>query len=102
VADSFYGEDRGVKQGLRELDVGYVLALKPSHEWWHLIRAIGSFQEAAWAARWKSREQPGKWVAVTPTFRDGSSQQWLALEVITGPYGPQKQERVVIATTDPT
>jgi hypothetical protein len=23
------------------------------------------------------------------------------LEVITGPYGPEKQERVVIATTDP-
>lgn len=47
VADSFYGEDRGVKHGLRELGVGYVLALKPSHEWWHPIRAIGSFQEAA-------------------------------------------------------
>jgi len=54
VADSFYGEDRGVKRGLRELGVGYVLALKPSHEWWHPVRAIGSFQEAARAARWKS------------------------------------------------
>jgi hypothetical protein len=32
VADSFYGEDRGVKRGLRELAVGYVLALKPSHD----------------------------------------------------------------------
>ncbi len=101
VADSFYGEDRGVKRGLRELGVGYVLALKPSHEWWHPIRAIGSFQEAARAGRWKSEERPGKWVKVTRTFRDGSSQQWWALEVITGPYGPQKQERVVIATTDP-
>lgn len=101
VADSFYGEDRGVKRGLRELGVGYVLALKPSHEWWHPIRAIGSFQEAARAGRWKSEERPGKWVQVTRTFRDGSSQQWWALEVITGPYGPNKQERVVIATTDP-
>jgi SRSO17 transposase len=101
VADSFYGEDRGVKRGLRELGVGYVLALKPSHEWWHPIRAIGSFQEAARAGRWKSEERPGQWVQVTRTFRDGSSQQWWALEVITGPYGPQKQERVVIATTDP-
>ena len=101
VADSFYGEDRGVKGGLRELGVGYVLALKPSHEWWHPIRAIGSFQEAARAGRWKSEERPGKWVQVTRTFRDGSTQQWWALEVITGPYGPQKQERVVIATTDP-
>lgn len=101
VADSFYGEDYGVKQGLRELGVGYVLALKPSHAWWHPEGAIGSFQEAARAARWKSEERPGGWVKVTRTFRDGSSQDWWALEVITGPYGPHKQERVVIATTDP-
>jgi hypothetical protein len=40
-------------------------------------------------------------VKVTRTFRDGSSQDGWALEVITGPYGPHKQERVVIATTDP-
>jgi AcrR family transcriptional regulator len=101
VADSFYGEDRVVKQGLRELGVGYVLALKPSHAWWHPVRAIGSFQQAARAARWRSLERPGKWVKVTRTFRDGSSQDWWALEVITGPYGPEKQERVISATTDP-
>ena len=101
VADSFYGEDRGVKQGLRALGVGYVLALKPSHAWWHPEGAIGSLQEAAQAARWKSPERPGKWVKVTRTFRDGSSQDWWALEVVTGPYGPEKRERVVIATTDP-
>jgi SRSO17 transposase len=101
VADSFYGEDRGVKQGLRALGVGYVLALKPSHAWWHPEGAIGSFQEAAQAAGWKSPERPGQWVKVTRTFRDGSSQDWWALEVVTGPYGPNKRERVVIATTDP-
>lgn len=60
VADSFYGEDHGVKRGLRELGVGYVLALKPSHAWWHPEGAIGSFQEAAQAAGWKSLEQPGQ------------------------------------------
>src|SRR5579863_4855500 len=98
VADSFYGEDHGVKQGLRDLSVGYVLALKPSHAWWHPVRAIGSLQQAARAARWKSPDQPGKWIKLTRTFRDGSSQDWWALEVITGPYGPQKPERVVIAT----
>ena len=63
--------------------------------------AIGSFQEAARAGRWKSPEQPGRWVKVTRTFRDDSSQDWWALEVVTGPYGPSKKERVVIATTDP-
>src|SRR5215472_2036270 len=41
VADSFSGEDRGVRQGLRDLQVGYVLALKPSHDWWHSIGSIG-------------------------------------------------------------
>jgi SRSO17 transposase len=101
VADSFYGEDRGVKQGLRALGLGYVLALKSSHAWWHPDQAIGSFQEAAQAAGWKSARRPGKWVKVTRTFRDGSSQDWWALEVVTGPYGPTKQEWVVIATTDP-
>jgi len=101
VADSFYGEDDGVKQGLRALGVGYVVALKPSHSWWHPIRAIGSLQEAARAAKWKSPEHPGKWVKVTRTFRDGRKEDWWALEVVTGPYGPDKPERVVIATTDP-
>jgi hypothetical protein len=69
---------------------------------WHPTGAIGSFQAAAQAAGWKSPEQVGKWVKVTRTFRDGSSQDWWALGVIAGPYGPAKQERVVIATTDPT
>jgi len=48
VADSFYGEDEGVKQGLRERHLGYVLALKPSHSWWHLDGEIG--------ARWQVAE----------------------------------------------
>jgi SRSO17 transposase len=101
VADNFYGEDRTFRQGLRELKLGYVLALKPSHSWWHKIGTIGSLQEVAQAAGWKSAEQPGQWVKVIRTFRDGSTQTWWALEVQTGPYGPQKTERAVIATTDP-
>ena len=100
VADSFYGEDRGVKRGLRELGVGYVRALNPSHEWWHPVRAIGSFQEAARAGSWKSAERPSQWVTVTRTSLMGRASSG-ALEVITGPSGPAKQERVVIATTDP-
>jgi hypothetical protein len=31
VADSFYGEDRGLRSGLQKLSVPYVMALKPSH-----------------------------------------------------------------------
>lgn len=101
VADSFYGEDYGVRRGLADLAVGYVLALKPSHTWWHPEAELGSFQEAAQTAGWQNAERPGRWVKVTRTFRDGSSQDWWALEVVSGPYGPHKRERVVIATTDP-
>jgi SRSO17 transposase len=101
VADSFYGEDRGVRQGLRDLKVGYVLALKPSHDWWHPEGSIGSLKEAAQAARWQDVGHPGAWVKVVRTFRDGSQADWWVLEVVAGPYGPHKQQRAVIVTTDP-
>jgi hypothetical protein len=55
----------------------------------------------AQAAGWKSAEQPGQWVKVERKFRDGSQQSWWALEVQAGPYGSEKTERAVIATTDP-
>jgi SRSO17 transposase len=101
VADNFYGEDRTLRQGFRALKLGYVLALKPSHDWWHRVGTPGSLQEVAQAAGWKSAEQPGQWVKVERRFRDGSKQSWWALEVQAGPYGPEKTERAVIATTDP-
>jgi len=101
VADNFYGEDRSLRKAFRALGRGYVLALKPSHDWWHEIGTPGSLKEVAQAADWKSAEQPGQWVKVERTFRDGSKQTWWALEVQAGPYGPDKTERAVIATTDP-
>lgn len=101
VADSFYGEDRGFRRGLQDLHVGYVLALKPSHAWYHPETEIGSFQEAAKEAGWERAERPGRWIKVTRTFRDDSSQDWWALELDIRPFGPDKPERVVIATTDP-
>lgn len=101
VADSFYGEDRGLRRGLQRLSVGYVMALKPSHTWWHPPDAIGSLKEAAKAAGWESAQSPGQWRAITRTFRNGDQQQWWVLEVVAGPYGPDQAERAVIATTDP-
>jgi SRSO17 transposase len=101
VADSFYGEDRGVRQGLRELSVGYVLALKPSHTWWHPISSVGSLEEAAQSAGWQDQKRPGQWIKVVRTFRDGSTADWWVFEVVTGPYGPHKQHRAIVATTDP-
>jgi SRSO17 transposase len=101
VADSFYGEDDGFKQALRALAVGYVLALKPSHAWWHPVGEIGSLAAAAEAAGWVGADEPGSWVAVERTFRDGHRERWWALEVETGPYGPDRVQRAVVVTTDP-
>lgn len=101
VADNFYGEDRGLKQGLRQLGVPYVMALKPSHAWYHPQEVAGTLQDVAYEAGWVSASHPGKWVLVTRTFRDGSTQQWWAVEIVAGPYGPDKKERAVVATTDP-
>lgn len=101
VADSFYGEDDGFKQAVRALAVGYVLALRPSHAWWHPAGAIGSLGEAAEAADWGGSDQPGNWRAVERTFRDGHTEDWWALEVEAGPYGPERPQRAVIVTTDP-
>ncbi len=101
VADNFYGEDRGLKRGLRTLGVPYVMALKPSHAWYHPEEVAGTLQDVAREAGWQSTEQPGKWGRVTRSFRDGSTQDCWALEVVAGPYGPDKTQRALVASTDP-
>ncbi|MEE9146568.1 MAG: IS701 family transposase [Candidatus Tectomicrobia bacterium] len=100
VADNFYGEHAGFKAGLAALKVGYVLALKPSHSWWHRAGDIGAVWQAAQAAPW-SEDEPGRWQAMVRQFRDGHQEAWWALEAACGPYGPEKPQRLVIVTTDP-
>ena len=101
VADSFYGEDEPVRQDLRARGLGYVLALQPSHCWWHVEGTIGSLQEAVDAAPWDGPEEPGAWVPVRRDFRDGHKETWWVLEVEAGAYGPAKPQRALVATTDP-
>lgn len=102
VADSFYGEDEGFREGLRKLGVGYVLALKPSHSWWHKEGTnFGALWEVAEGAGWKGAEEPGEWVEVVRTFRDGHEESWWALEIEAGPYGPRRAQRAVVVSTDP-
>ncbi len=48
-----------------------------------------------------SAEQPGQWRRITRTFRDSSQEDWWVLEIVAGPYGPDKTERAIVATTDP-
>jgi len=101
VADAFYGKEDTVQHGLDQLGVGYVLALPPSHGWWHREGQIGGLQAAAQAAGWQDAEHPGQWTKLERRFRDGHRETWWALEVEAGPYGPEKVQRVVVATTDP-
>ena len=101
VADSFYGEDREFKRSLGELGVGYVLALKKSHSWWHLEGTIGALWQAAQAAGWKDAEEPGDWTKVVRRFRDGHREEWWALEVEAGPYGKERAQRALVVTPDP-
>jgi hypothetical protein len=100
VADSFYGEHLGFKEELEELGVGYLLALKPSHCWWHLEGDIGGVEQVAQAHPWEEKA-PGSWVKLTRSFRDGHREVWWALEAQAGPYGVDQAQRLVIATTDP-
>ena len=100
VADCFYGDDASVREGLQNLEVGYVLALKPSHSWWHPVSEPGSLNEVALATPWQATT-PGARQAVDRAFRDGHTERWWALEIKAGPYGPRRGERAVVATTDP-
>ncbi len=78
-----------------------MLALKPSHGWWHREGTIGTLWEAAQAAGWRDAATPGAWVKVVRAFRDGHTETWWALEVVAGPYGPAPRRRAIVATTDP-
>jgi len=101
VADAFSGKEYVVQHGLAELGLGYVLALPPSPSWWHREGQVGSLQEAAGDAGWQDEAHPGPWRKLERRFRDGHAESWWALEVEAGPYGPERGQRVVIATTDP-
>jgi hypothetical protein len=100
VADAFYGSHGGFRAGLAALGVPSVLAEKPSHAWWHPEGALGSAYELAQAAPWQAAH-PGQWHKLLRRFRDGHTACWWALEAEGGPYGREKAERLVIASTDP-
>ena len=79
VADSFYGENLGFIEGLEQLELGYVLALRPSHAWWHPQGELGSVEEVARSQFWQP-EATGAWQKITRSFRDGHQEDWWALE----------------------
>lgn len=101
VADSLYGENIDFCGTLLKENVPFVMALRPSHCWWAFPEQIGNVWEAALAARWGGEDDPGDWVALERSFRDGRTEGWWALEAQGGPYGPESSERLVIVSTDP-
>ena len=104
VADSLYGENTDFCETLLEANIPFVMALGPSHAWWAPPERVGNVWEAALVSTvssWGGPDQPGDWVGLERSFRDGRVQQWWALEAEGGPYGPERSERLVVVTTDP-
>ena len=101
VGDILYGEHRKLKEGLEDRQIPYVLALKPSHAWWHRVGEVGWVEGVALSSHWGGPEDPGEWVELERRFRDGHTEVWWALEAMCAPYGPEKTSRLVVATTDP-
>ncbi len=101
VGDILYGEHRKFKEGLEDREVPYVLALKPSHAWWHPVEEVGWVEGVALASYWGGPDDPGEWVELQRRFRDGHTEMWWALEAACRAFGPDKHSRLVVATTDP-
>jgi SRSO17 transposase len=101
VADCCSGENALFRTGLIGFGVGYVLALRPSHGWWARVDPVNSREEAARTATWDGAAAPGDGRPVARSVRDGHTATWWALAVRVGPYGPERRQRAVVATTDP-
>jgi hypothetical protein len=71
VADILYGEHRKLKEGLENRGIPYVLAIKPSYAWYRPIGEPGTVEEIARIAPYHGPDDPGEWVKLSRTFRDG-------------------------------
>ena len=102
VADILYGEHRGFRRSLEDRHIPYVLAMKPSFGWY--VPTGGGRQtvrEVAQEASWNGEQEPGEWVALERSFRDGHTERWWALEPKGWPFEAGGRRRLVVATTDP-
>lgn len=101
VADCFYGDHLGFVEALERARLPYVLALKPSKGTWAPAEEAHTPQEAAQDLRWESPAAPGDWTPLRRRFRDGHEETWWAAELTLGGRGPDRRQRLVVATTDP-
>jgi SRSO17 transposase len=101
VADCFYGDHLGFVEALERAGLPYVLALKPNKGTWAPAEDAHTPQEAAQELRWESPEAPGDWTPIHRRFRDGHEETWWAAELTLGGRGPDRRQRLVVATIDP-
>jgi SRSO17 transposase len=101
VADCFYGDHLGFVEALERAGLPYVLALKPNTGTWAPAEDAHTPQEAAQELPWETPEAPGDWTPVQRRFRDGHEETWWAAELTLGGRGPDRRQRLVVATTDP-
>jgi hypothetical protein len=101
VGDILCGEHRKFREGLEERHLPYVLALKPSHAWWHPMEGVGWVEGVALAAHWGGPDDSGEWIELERRFRDGHTEVWWVLEAQCRAFSAEKDRRLVVATTDP-
>jgi DDE superfamily endonuclease len=101
VADCAYGDNPGFTDALGAAGVPFVLALKPRKGTWTPAEAAHTPTEAARELAWRSARSPGRWQRIQRRFRDGHTETWWAADATLGGWGPDRQLRLVVATTDP-
>src|SRR6516162_180341 len=101
AADSAYGDQDGFRCELSEAGLPFVMAVKPRRGAWAYGPDAHTPVDAARALEWDGPEDPGDWVPVTRTFRDGHAETWWAADATLGWWGPDGFTRLVVATADP-
>ncbi|MFL5860193.1 MAG: IS701 family transposase [Solirubrobacteraceae bacterium] len=103
VADSVYGpsETGELVAALGKAGLAYVVALKPHRGFWARAQDAHTPIEAAEQLGWHSRRRRGDWRKVLRRFRDGHTETWWAADATLDGWGPDRDVRLVVATTDP-
>jgi SRSO17 transposase len=102
VADILYGTHLEFRRALEIRGIPFVVAVKPSYSW-YLATGGGreTVRQVVEEYPWDGEDEPGEWVALERSFRDGHTETWWALEPVRWPFDSRSDRRLVVATTDP-
>ncbi len=101
VADSFYGEHRGLTDWLRREEIPFVMPFKPTHEIWQFVgdpEHLPAFSPAEAAQRVPAKA----WQRMIRTFADGTQATWYVVDLAWGAWGTDRATRLVAFTSDRT